>query len=167
MEWVIGIVTGIVAGVVSSIIFFCVMRCVKPKVVISDNICHDTVNSHDIYKIKVVNLTKAMLVNLRYTLMYHVDNGKGVSSVVEISPIKCALTYIDAYKKEKNYSDYALRITYLYDKAKYPLTSNTKLVFTIFAEHPYSNRTICCKKTYFASNVEQGQFETGVSTKII
>lgn len=167
MEWVIGIVTGIVAGIVSSLIFFCVMRCVKPKVDISENICHETINSQDVYKIKVVNLTKAMLVNLRYTLMYQIDNGKGVSSVVEISPIKCALTYIDAYKDEKDYLDYAIRITYLYNSAKYPLTSNTKLVFTIFAEHPYSNRTICCKKTYFSNNVKQGKFETGISTKII
>lgn len=167
MDWWESAIIGVVSGVVSSSIFFVVMSCIKPRIKVSKLICRSVENSKVIYRIKVVNLTRAMLTHLQYSLFFYEDDGKMVSNVFKISPAKEMLTHIDAYKGNENYSDYAIRITYEFDEDKFPLNERTKLVFTIFAQHTFSNSVACVKRVYSSQNVEMGKFETGKSTKII
>ncbi len=168
MDWIIGIVTGVVAGVVSSIIFFIAISLIKPRIEIADKICCTTLEDGKIaYRIKVVNHSKTILTNLKYLLLYYSDDEHGVTVVKEIQPVKKTLHYIDAYKRKKNYSDYAIRIQYCFDINEFPLDDHNKLVFTFFAEHSFSNKSVCCKKVYNLADIKQGIFETGKSMNII
>lgn len=165
MAWLIGIITGIIAGVVSSIIFFIVIGLIKPKVEIAEDISLD--RQTNIYKIKAVNHSRSMLTNVKYLLLYQNDNGQGVTSVQEILPIKDSLQYIDAYSGKRNYCDYAVRISYYFNEQTHPLDANHKLVFIIFAEHSRSNKSKCYKQVYTKSQIKEGTFETGKSTRVI
>ncbi len=159
-------------GVVSSVIFFVGIGLIKPKIIISDNICftpdeNSTDPSKGTYRIKVVNKSKVMLTNLTYILLYVKNRGNEVFSVEEIPTIKNTLKFIDKYKGDEDYSDYAVRIAFKYDKDKYPLTDGAKLNFIIFAEHSYSNKSKCYKKVYFEKNIKTGKYQIGKSTKIV
>lgn len=108
MDWVIGIVTGVVAGVVSSVIFFVCIGLIKPKINISEEISVDSSNPN-VYRIKVVNLSRFKAINLSYSLHYAQDNGKSVTKLQKISPMQYQLSYIDGFKYKRKYSDYASR----------------------------------------------------------
>ncbi len=167
MDWVIGIITGVVAGVISSIIFYLYIWFIKPKIIISDEICSDA-NEPNIYRIKVVNLSRFKAINLNYSLHYAANNGKSVTKVQKINPKQYELTYIDGYKSKKEFSDYAIRLTYEFDILQFSLNNElTKLVFVVYAEHSFSNKGKLFKKTFKLSNIKRGIFETGKSTRII
>ena len=167
MDWVIGIVTGVISGIVASIVLSLILCFIKPKIKLSDYICREVDGADIIYKIKVVNKSRVMLTNVHYSLIYHKDQGHGVSDITKIPPRKADLEFIDKYKNKKDYADYAVRLTFNYDEDKYPLSSTNFLEFVLFAEHSLSNRGKCFKQSYYDVNIDHGQFETGSSTKII
>lgn len=168
MDWLESIIIGIVSGVVASIIFFVAISLIKPKIKISNDICREIKADQVIYKLKIVNRSRAMLTNVKYSLLYIKDNERSVGEIFEIPPAKSILSFVYGYNRKEDYSDYAIRLTFNYDEKAYPLDDkNTKLVFTIFAEHSRSNKSACFSKTFNSKNIKQGQFETGKSTKII
>ena len=170
MNWWESILIGIASGIVASGLFFLIMSCIRPNIKISDEICRE---KDGLYRIKVVNLSRCMLFNLKYSLQYEYDNGKGVKTAQAIKPNKEPLIYLNRFKNKKNYYDYAIRITYDYvshdNQYSLPLIDEThaQLVFTVIAEHSLSGKSKCIKKAYRLSNIQDGKFQLGESTEII
>ena len=138
----------------------------KPKLKISANICREEIGEKIIYKIKVVNKSRVMLTNVRYSLFYHKDLGHEISELTKISPRKELLDYIDKYNSNEKKTDYAVRITYDYNEKLYPLENGNYLEFVVFAEHSFSNKGKCFRMSYTSKNLDKGRFEIGKSTRI-
>lgn len=162
------ILTGVISGIIASMCFSLFLMLIKPKVKISDQICAEEENANDVvYRIKIVNLTLAMLTNLRYTLHYCKMHGDGISTLTEIEPRKTPIISIDRFNFKKDHTDYAVRISYDIDSTKYPLDDKCKLEFTFIADHALSSTTKCIKKEYHKDDIVRGVFESDKSIKII
>jgi hypothetical protein len=157
-------VIGIISGVVASIIVFLVLLLIRPKVIISSDICR---GDNDLCRIKVVNCTRAILTNLKYTLQCFTTRGDGIFDTTNIKPEKEPLIFIDKYDKDDEDASYAIRFSYKIPASCYLNDGHTKLVFTFLANHAYSNTSICIQREYTYNNIVHGIFETGKSTKII
>lgn len=160
---------GIVSGIVASGIFFLTLLLVRPKITVSNQICYD---GESLYRIKVVNRTKAMLKNLNYTLQCYETRGDGIFYLKDIKPYREKEFYIDKYDRKDENASYAIRFSYEIPEECF-LNDTNKLVFTFLADHTYSNTSVCIKKEYFikkeggGSDIVTGIFETGLSTKIL
>lgn len=160
---------GISSGFISSLCFFIVLFLIKPRIKVSDEICKcEDSNGSVLYKIKIVNKTRSMLVDVDYSLFYKTIHKDGVDNLVEIQPYKSKLKYISKYNSSKSKNDdYAVRITYKIDKEKYPLNKNNRLMFSIMASHHTTGTTKAISSEYDSSKIREGVFETGKSTKIL
>ena len=160
------ILVGVVSGIVATVIFFLVMLLVKPMLIVSEEICKKNAEK-PIYQIKVVNLSKHMLTNLRYSLQYAVSKGDGINEVINVPPLKDCLFFVDKYDKNDKESKYAIRISFKINESKQPLNESGCYIFTFFAQHSVSNTVTCIRQVYKSGNIIQGVFETGKSTKIL
>lgn len=158
------LIIGVISGLVATICFSLFLLIVRPKIKISEEICEDP-DDVDVYRIKVINKSRVIVNNLKYSLHYCCDAGDGIKEVVEIPTRKDPLTYLDKYSRSSD--DYAVRFSYILDKRKYPLEENATLEFSVMANHSISNTMSCVKKTYTKKNIKRGVFETGKSMKII
>lgn len=160
---------GIISGLISSTCFFMILFFIKPKILVSDSICKSTnKNGETIYKVKIVNKTRSMLVDVNYSLFYKTIHSDGIDSIVEIQPYKSPLKYVSQYNKSENKNnDYAVRITYLIKEEDFPINDNTRLVFSFMASHQTTGTTKAISKEYSKNEIKEGLFETGVSTKIL
>ncbi len=159
-------ISSVISGVIASIIFTIIQIAIRPRLEISKNIC---ISKSDeglvIAKIKIVNLGRKMLKDVRYTLHYCVDYDDGLSDITEVAPKKNYLSTVAAYSKEN--TDYAVRISYEWDEKKYPMEENTRFIFTLQGSHPLSNTSKCLKREYRKDDLKIGSFETGKSCKFI
>lgn len=160
---------GILSGLISSFCFFLILFLVKPRIKVSEKICVSKDKNGDyFYKVKIVNKTRSMLVDVDYSLFYKTIKSDGVDSLVEIHPLKPKLKYISKYNRSKNKNDdYAVRITYKIDKDKYPFNDNTRLLFSIVASHKTTGTTKALSAEYTKEMIREGVFETGTSTRIL
>lgn len=157
---------GIVSGIVASVCFSIIMFAIRPRFKVSKQIAVSR-GELSIYKIKVVNTSRSMLTNVRYSLHYCVDYTDGTSDISEIDPKKSKLDIISRYSRSDEQASYAVRISYKIDESKYPMMDNTRLIFTILADHAYSNTTTCKKIDYKKEDLVEGIFETKKSTQIL
>lgn len=157
---------GIVSGIVASICFSIIMLSIRPHFKVSKQMAVSR-GDVSIYKIKVVNTTHSILTNVRYSLHYCVDYEDGTTDMSEIGPTKTKLDIVSKYSRFDEQASYAIRISYKIDETKYPMLDNTRMVFTILADHAYSNTTTCKKIDYTAKDLVEGIFETKKSTKIL
>lgn len=82
-------ISSVVTGIIASIVFYFVLYLIKPRIKLSDVMCIDSESDkYKIMKIKVVNLSHSMLMNINYTLHYCVDYEDGLTDVTEIPPKK-------------------------------------------------------------------------------
>lgn len=162
MEILEQMISGIISGVCASIIFTVIQFLIKPKCKVSDIIC---INRNDegfiMGEIKIANLGKSMLMNVKYSLQYCVDYEDGLSDISEIIPKKTPINTLSSFSKKN--TDYAVRITYEWSEKQYPLNDNSKLIFTLQATHPLSNTSKCIEKVYCAQDLKRGNFEFGRS----
>lgn len=159
-------ISSVITGIIASVVFYFVLFLIKPHVKLSDVICIDSESDmYRIMKIKVVNLSRSMLMNVNYTLHYCVDYEDGLTDITEIPPKKPPLSTFAKYTRKN--TDYAIRITYKISKDSFPLRDNVKLVFTIQTTHPISNTSKCIGKNYRKNDMKRGTFESGRSTKFI
>ena len=160
------LISGVVSGVIASVIFAVILIAIKPRMKISDNICiSKTDEGLIIAKIKIVNFSRRMLTNMKYTLHYCVGYDDGLTDITEIVPKKNFLTTVAAFSKKN--TDYAVRISYEWDNKKYPMEENTRFVFTLQGTHPFSNTSKCIKREYRKNDLKIADFETGKSCKFI
>lgn len=158
------ICTGVVSGLISSALLYFAMFRIKPKVVISENICRDCAEKN--FAIKIVNHSRVNLVDMKYALHHCRRYSDGRGTLTEIAPCKSRLEFIDPYSKLDEHSDYAVQITYGIDD-NVNLGSNDSLIFNFYAKHALSGTSTFMTKEYRASNIQCGRFETGTSTKIL
>lgn len=162
------ILTGVISGIIASVFFMLILLKIKPKVSISQEICISrTKEGKEVHQIKVVNNTRAMLVNVKYSLHYCEVYGDGIVTIHHIEALKSPITTITKYDKKDKLSKYAVRLSYDLDEEKYPLDENHKLLFTFLADHAVSNTTKSMEVEYYAKDVKRGVFESGTSTKVM
>lgn len=160
------IVGSILSGIIASVCFAVLMLLIRPIIKVSNKMTVQR-GAVSVYKVKVVNKTFAMLTNVKYSLHYCVDYDDGTTDITEIKPMKEKLSVIDRYSPFDKQGIYAVRISYEVDENKFPMKDNTRMVFTILADHAISNTTACKKVDYKAENIVEAIFETGKSTKAI
>lgn len=172
MSIYINIILSILSGIVSSLVFYLIVFKVKPKIVISDNIAlEESEGVNKIARVKVVNRSKFMLINVQYSLyLCTVNYGdkKGKNEICEILPMKERIHTLSKYsckKKNTMYGDYAIRFTYVL-KPEYIPKNDDKLIFVFTSTHSFSNISKCYVKEYSAKNLVYGDFELNESTKI-
>ncbi len=166
MEILSSVISGIVSGTIASLLFYQLLKHIKPKITVSDNICAELKSDGSVvYRIKVVNNSKLVLTNFDYCLQYLVYKDDHINSVIDIDPNKVKLGVIHPYNKNDINSAYAVRLTYKIPLHEFPLKKNTKIIFTFYAEHPYSSSVTCVTKEYSLNDVVFGTFETGTSMK--
>lgn len=178
MAWAIGIVTGVISGILASAIFFAISYCIRPKIIIGQNISHTKENGKDIYIIKVINHSYYEYVDVSYLLQLYSPDGEYNTKTELIKPLKDIAPTIDAYasEKKKPRCEYATRISYdisdivdsLGKKMGNPRDDNgvNRLVFTIQGKHGLSSSRAVFTQIFYKDNIVDGNFETGVSTKI-
>jgi hypothetical protein len=158
-----GLLPGVVSGIVASLVFFLALLFVRPRVQVSDKICDV---GKGLYRIKIVNRTRAMLMNPQYVLEYRIASVGGNYYVDTIKPFKDPVLFVDKFDKDDKDASYA--VTFSYRIPEYVFSGNPcKLVFVFIAEHAFSNTSTCIKKEYSCEDIIKGVFETGISTKII
>ena len=164
-----GIVSGVISGIIASIAFFVFMQGIKPTLLVSDdiNVVRYSGNLYT-YKVKVVNKSKTELTNVKYKLYYCEIHSNGfMINMRELPPAKPPIFMMEKYNKGSQFAEYACRFSYEVDNEKYPIDDNHYFMFSISAEHSVSNTMKSVTKKYFKENVKVGQFETGVSLKIV
>ena len=83
------LISGVVSGVIASVIFAVILIAIKPRMKISDNICiSKTDEGLIIAKIKIVNFSRRMLTNMKYTLHYCVAYEQEPTELTDIPATK-------------------------------------------------------------------------------
>lgn len=135
---------------------------IKPKISLSDEICYDP--REQIFLIKVVNLTRACLVDLKYDLSYVHHTQDEVRTMNTLTPSNPRFEFIEAYTSKN--TDYAVRISYpIIDLNE--LSDDYYFEFICYAKHPLTNTTKFVKRQYAHKKIVCGRFETGKSIKIL
>lgn len=160
------IIVGIISSVIASLVFYLLMILIKPRFIIADKICRKKVSDTETdYIIKVVNTTRSFVTNIKYSLIYCVEDDDGIKEVQTIDPLKTPLANMNKYTRKN--TDYAIRLTYRVKDEDYPMNDNSFLMFTFEAYHSFSNAMRIKKKIYFKDSIKDGIYETGRSTKIL
>lgn len=168
MEIVTAVAAGIISGILSSVIFWVFTNSIRPKLKIAENICLvPCANGRSVYCIKFVNHSRTMLINVNYVLQYVELSNDNVHSIEELPPCKEKLKVIDKHDRNDKDSKYAVRISYDIPNDKMPTDDNTRLRFTVFAEHPLSGATTCVTREYKSADIISGIFQTGDSLKFL
>lgn len=157
------IVAGVISGLISSVFIYIVTFRIKPKVNISDDICYDVKEKK--YRIKVINLSHANLVDVKYTLHACYRSGDGIVDIYEIPPMKARLEFFQAYSAEDKEADYAVRLSY--DLNDYVNKDYSYFLFTFHAKHAVSGTTVFIRKEFSKESIKCGRFETGKSAKVL
>jgi len=166
IEWITVVVTSVTTSVLASAIFFVVLGVFRPNIKISKEICLKNENGKNIMRIKIVNNSRAMLTEVKYSLAFCQTLGAGVYICTEIPAAKTPLFMIDKYSKKD--TEYAVRITYELPQGVDLFKDKCWLEFLISANHGFSNRPKCVKMKYTKDKiVKNGIFETGKSTKAL
>lgn len=160
------IVIGIISSIIASLVFYFLMILIKPRFIISEKICLKHFNSNECdYIIKIANTTHFFITNVTYSLIYCKEGPDGLKDIQTLEPYKAPITNISKYTRKN--TDFAVRLTYRLEKAKFPLNDSSYFLFTFQANHSFSNAMRIKKQVYKMSDLQEGIFETGKSTKIL
>lgn len=160
------IIVGIVSSIIASLVFYSLMIMIKPRFIISDRICLKRVSEDEYdYIIKVANLTRSFITNVNYSLIYCEVREDGLKDIHTIAPLKPPIMNISKYSAKN--TDYAVRLTYRIKNSEYKIDESSYFLFTFQAHHSFSNAMGIQEKIYLKSDLQEGIFETGKSTKIL
>lgn len=162
------VITGIISGILASLILSFIMFGMKPKIAVSDVICHcgyDEEHRLYEYEIKLVNFSRFNIVDISYSLQHCTRRDK-LAQYVEIEPAKAPLGFMNAYSPADTMVDYAMRITY-FTVEPLELEGDEVMVFIFQARHSFSGATRFITKEYTASNIKKAQFAPGESTDYV
>ena len=164
----LSLTAGIVSGIVATILCFLVAVLLKPKIKIAPKFCiKKTPGGVTYYQIKIVNFSRTMLTDVKYTMYYRERAADGNIRAVSISPVD-NFRFISPYKTKSSSNEYAVKLIYIIDESKIKLSENTELVFDIFATHNIS-KNVTHKRMTFKNDdgVVNGTFQKGKSLEII
>ena len=158
------IIAGIVSGIISSIIIYVALFCIKPHITISKNLCRDP--RDDLFKVKIVNHTRANLVDVRYTLHHCHRYQDGIVNMDPIPFSKSPIEFVAAYSHDDNNAEYAIRFVFPYDEKRL-VGNDDYILFTFYARHSVTGSLAFFSKEYRLADILCGKFETGTSTKAL
>lgn len=160
------LIIGVVSGFISSFVYFMFLRALKPKIMVSPSITLLDKGSSYEYIIKVVNKSRSDLIDVFYSFQIYTISPDNIVDTNYIEPTKKILRHIEKYKKSDN-NTYAVRFSFT-DNKKRALDDSSFLVFTIYATHAFSGRSIVIRTKYKNDQIiKNGLFETGTSVKIL
>lgn len=159
---------GVISGLISSFVYFIALRRMKPKLIVAMSVICEKTEDQYRYSVKVVNKTRAALTNVYYSLQFHNGNSSGIVNIEHIKPSKEILHHIEKYSLNMENDEYAVRLSFS-DKQKHDINNvNSYLVFTIYATHSVSGRTVYSQVKYPKNKIIiNGIYETGLSTKVL
>ena len=168
MEVTTGIVTGILAGLIASAIFYLMMHIIRPKILLSDKICRRKIddNGNELIEVKVVNKTKAMLMNSKYSMYLETVYEDNLIDIEEVKPVKSNLKCIERYNRKDEKARYAVRFSYSINRELLK-QKGVRLSFVIFGKHAWSNTSSYVRKIYQVKDIVDGIFQKGTSLDII
>ena len=152
----------------ASLIISFIMFGMKPKIKVSDVICHcgyDEEQGLFEYEIKLVNFSRFNIVDISYSLQHCTRRDK-LAQYVEIEPAKASLGFMNAYSPTDAMVDYAMRITY-FTVEPLELEGDEAMVFIFQARHSFSGATKFITKEYTAADIKKAQFAPGESTDYV
>ena len=160
------IFTGVISSIIATLVYALVSFFIRPNIETSKVMCVTKENGEVIYRVKIVNKTRARLMNVFYSLDYCEDTGDDRSFLTDIPTRKGIVTTIE--KCNNKTTDYAVRVSFKIDETKFPLKDNTRFIFTITATHPFSNTSVCKKTVYKKDDiVRDAVFQTGKSMNFL
>lgn len=159
----LSVLAGVISGLISSFVIYIFTFGMRPRAKISDHISRD--KNDGMCRIKIVNLCRANLVDVQYTLRACHRSGDGIIDIDEVAPAKAKLQFIQAYTKNDPDARYAVRISY--DLSKYICPNYSYFEFTLYAKHPTSGTARFLTKRFEMDSIQCGKFETGKSTKVL
>lgn len=166
MDIVATIISGVISGLIASLIISLVLIRIKPKILISSQLCRHV--GDGAYSVKIVNLSRSHLLDVKYVMRICTQRADGIIEIDEIPSLKEPLESISKYDEKDLDASYALRFSYDLEEHFPRLEEDgCYFEFTIRARHSMSNAVAFAKQRYKKNDRLEGQFETGVSTRIV
>lgn len=160
------LLSSLFSGVMTSFVFYFLMISVKPRVKVANKMCIEKQNDEiSVCTIKVVNLSKTILRNIDYQLVYYEKLSDGSEDVKVLKPRKAKIMYMDKYSRRNE--DYAYQISYEIDTCLFNKNPNWRFEFNFIAMHSFSNSIIVKKRTYETKTIKEGGYESGKNMEII
>ena len=149
----------IILSIVSSFIFiFMLLKLMRPKILISPNICYKEFDGKMYYLFKIVNRSRFDLYDIHFRLIkktpYIINNGKKINHrLTEIDISTNHMDHIPKYKKEKDYGEHAILI-----RTDYPLeddieNSKINIRLTVTGRHGLTNLTRVVSQDYTTKKI--------------
>lgn len=161
------LLVGIISGVVASLIFFIWIRGLKPKINISNKISKLSCGK---YKVKVVNLSKFEVINVKVCMEIVEVLGDASGDINYCSQIKLVsgdVFYLPKYNKKAASCRYARRFTTKCNLEEWFDNNGSKFIrFTIYAENEFSGIGKIFSKEYKKEDIVKGEFCKGKSMDI-
>ena len=158
------ILIGVISGLIASGVMYFVLLRIKPRMRVSDKICQ--VPSTDLYVVKVVNLSRSILMDVEYAMHICHRSSDGIVQIEHIQFAKPDLNFLCAYSKSDKNAEYAIRLSFRFDIESLQ-TDEDYLVFTISAKHSVSGTAVFVSQKYKSSAIRCGRFETRESMTIL
>ncbi len=173
-SFISSLIGGIVAGVISAGLFHVILKHSVPDIKISENIEKRTDSNGKItYHIKVVNLKKRFVVNVKpYLYLEHeegsVDGKKLRSKILTIYDKTVPFLY--PLDEKDDYKKYATRVELTEDLEKEWHNDNKyHLVVQLYGEDAFSGAGKMFTVNYYkmSTSIIEGEFKVGTSTEIV
>ncbi len=170
MNVITSVSEGIIVGIISSFVFRIINHFRKPKVMIADYVAKFDVNGKTQYQIKVVNLKRSYIKNMKIYAMLATNYMEGNKTIVKTVPLKISqpdISFIDPYREKDNAAKYAIRL-FLPDDLEtlWDRTTPTYLNVKIYCENENSNVGAVFEKTISHDSIKLGRFAFGKSVQI-
>ncbi|MGK7900924.1 MAG: hypothetical protein AB4352_05820 [Hormoscilla sp.] len=168
------VLTGVISGLITSTLIYQIVSRFKPNVEISPEISKDQEgDGRVLYRIKVINRTKADIVNIRAQLHLLKRGGQDVQVkgglVVKNQKLELKQSdplFIEKYSAKDPKANYAYRfITYEELSEKWDRDTQ-RLRFRIICTHAFTGVTKFFEKEYDYYNIKNGNFCKGDSFEI-
>ncbi len=137
----------IIVSIVSSFVFiFILLKTMRPRIWISENICHSEIDGEMYFIFKVVNRSVFDLYDVSFKLIkktpYLANKGSKINN--RLTPIEISMEHTDhfsRYKKSKGYGEHALLIRTAYNLIDDIKDNDINVRLTVTGRHGLTNLT--------------------------
>lgn len=172
--WILDkVVLAILFGVVANGMFLYITSKFRPKIEISPNVAHRIDEAgKSIYRIKVINRTKAPIVDIKAQLHVFTSRQTATGDIWKSTSIELKQSdpiMIGKYDKKDKDADYAYRFITYKDIDKVWNDENTQFLrFRIYARHSVSGFGTFASKDYRLkrNSIKEGEFSKGDTFEI-
>lgn len=160
----------IILGIIAAFFVAAIFLFIKPRLEIAPKIArrpfgNKTSVTDDVFFIKVVNRSLFRARDFTFSISISTWDGH-VRRDIEVEPTRVHIDNIAPYRKNDERAQYAIWIGF---RVLHPfnLPPNAYIQFSCSATHPYSNAKSTFSQEYRESDIEIGEYETGLSMAIV